>query len=183
AQAEGVASHAGRCGVPRGSLRDRAVRATLEGGAVSLHAGGRVKAMTGPRVVFTAGVFDLLHRGHINLLWRSRRLGDVLVVGVVSDPGVRAYKGALPVETVQQRMAAVRALGFVDVVVYQPDTDPTPLLERFRPDVFTHGDDWARLLKGHETLERLGIEWVTLPYTPDVSTTILRRDMATAEAR
>lgn len=137
-----------------------------------------MKAMTGPRVVFTAGVFDLLHRGHINLLWRARQLGDILVVGVVSDAGTRAYKGRTPVQDADLRMRNVSALRFVDIVELQATTDPTPLLERYRPDVMTHGDDWVRLREGHETLERLGIEWITLPYTPDVSTTILRRAMS-----
>lgn len=126
------------------------------------------------RVVYTAGVFDLLHRGHLNLLWQSKRMGDVLVVGVVSDMGTNAYKGRLPVQNVAQRMRAVERLGFVDAVVLQRDTDPTPMLERFRPDVMTHGDDWPRLREGHETLERLGIEWALVPYTRGVSTTLLR---------
>jgi rfaE bifunctional protein nucleotidyltransferase chain/domain len=127
-----------------------------------------------PRVIYTAGVFDLLHRGHLNLLWQSRQLGDVLVVGVVSDAGCRDYKGRLPVENVYQRMRAIERLGFVDLVLLQPTTDPTPLLERVRPDVMVHGDDWPRLREGHETLGRLGIEWVLVPYTPGVSTTLLR---------
>lgn len=126
------------------------------------------------RVVYTAGVFDLLHRGHLNLLHASRALGDVLVVGVVSDFGALAYKGRLPVQHEIQRAAAVRALGFVDVAVHQETTDPTPMLERFRPNVMTHGDDWPRLREGHESLVRLGVEWVLVPYTPGISTTMLR---------
>lgn len=130
--------------------------------------------MNAPRVVMTSGVWSLLHRGHINLLWRAKQLGDVLVVGVVSDGGTVAYKGRMPADTVDQRIAAIARLPFVDVVSYQHTTDPTPLLERFRPDAFVHGDDWAELREGHDTLARLGIEWVTLPYTPDISTTMLR---------
>jgi rfaE bifunctional protein nucleotidyltransferase chain/domain len=137
--------------------------------------------MSAPRVIYTAGVFDLLHAGHISLLWRSKQLGDVLVVGVVSDAGTREYKGRLPLENVQVRMAAVRSLGFVDAVVLQPDTDPTPLLDRFRPHVMTHGDDWDRLRAGHGALERLGVEWVTLPYTPDISSTLLRQSIKEIE--
>jgi len=60
------------------------------------------------------------------------------------------------------------------VAVLQDGTDPTAELERFRPDVFTHGDDWARLKQGHETIERLGIEYVSIPYTQGISTTQLR---------
>ena len=132
-----------------------------------------------PRVIYTAGVFDLLHRGHVNMLWASKALGDVLVVGVVSDAGCFAYKHRRPVQNVQQRMRAVEALGFVDVVVLQHGTDPSENLVRFRPDAMTHGDDWERLREGHETLGRLGIAFRRLPYTPGVSTTLLREAMAT----
>lgn len=126
------------------------------------------------RVIYTAGVFDLLHRGHLNFLWACRELGEILVVGVVSDTGCAAYKGVRPAQNVQMRMAAIARLGFVDVVEMQPTTDPTPLLERFRPDVMTHSDEWTRLLEGHDTLERLGIEWRLIPHTPGISSTVLR---------
>jgi rfaE bifunctional protein nucleotidyltransferase chain/domain len=127
------------------------------------------------RVIFTAGVFDLLHRGHLNMLWQSRQLGDVLVVGVVSDGGCAAYKGRLPVENVQRRMQAVEKLGFVDAVLFQATTDPSPILERIRPDIMTHGDDWLELKVGQDTIDRLGIEWRLIPYTPGISTTLLRQ--------
>lgn len=133
-----------------------------------------------PVVVFVPGVFDLLHAGHINLLWRARQYGDVLVVGVVSDAGTAAYKGRPPMQSTNLRMQAIARLGFVDVVEVQGTTDPTPLLERFRPHALIHGDDWKRLREGHETLARIGCEFVRLPYTPEVSTTILR---AAADAR
>lgn len=133
-----------------------------------------------PRVVMASGVWSLLHRGHLNLLARARQLADgagvpgVLVVGVVSDTGTAAYKGRAPVDNYAQRMQAIQRLGFVDVVELQHSTDPTPLLDRFRPDFFVHGDDWDRLREGHATLERLGIQYVAFPYTPGISTTLLR---------
>jgi cytidyltransferase-like protein len=128
------------------------------------------------RVIYTAGVWDMLHRGHLNFLWASKRLGDVLVVGVVSDAGCAAYKGHTPVQNAQARARAVEGLGFVDAVVWQSTTDPTPELERFHPDVMTHGDDWPELKQGQETLRRLGIEWRLLPYTPGISSTLLRAE-------
>lgn len=137
--------------------------------------GGRVRT---PRVIFVPGCWDLLHRGHLNLLHRARALGDILVVGVVSDAGICGYKGRAPLQNAQLRMRNVERLGFVDVVEMQHGTDPTPLLERFRPDVLVHGDDWDRLREGHETLARLGVEFVQLPYTPEVSTTSLRARMS-----
>lgn len=125
-----------------------------------------------PIIVMTSGVFDHLHQGHLNLLWRTKQLGDVLVVGVVAD---WSYKKPEVVEQEPSaRLAAIRRIPWVDVAVRQETTDPSALLGRFRPDVFTHGSDWDRLIEGHETLRRLGIDYITLPYTEGISSTKLR---------
>lgn len=134
------------------------------------------------RIVYCPGVFDLLHEGHRNILRRASEVGDYLVAAVVSDRGTEAYKGRRPVESERQRMEKVGALPFVDLVVLQHGTDPTGALEALswlgiRPDVLVHADDWPRLKEGHETLEAMGIEYVTFPYTPGVSTTLLREAM------
>jgi glycerol-3-phosphate cytidylyltransferase len=125
-------------------------------------------------VGYTAGVWDLLHRGHLNILWLTRQKCDVLVVGVVTDEGTAAYKGRKPVDPEWKRLAQIKAIPWVDVAVLQDSTDPTPELERFRPDLFTHGSDWDRLKQGHETLEKLGIRYISIPYTEGISTTLLR---------
>lgn len=134
------------------------------------------------KIVFTAGVWDILHRGHLNMLWESKQLGDVLIVGVVSDAGCMAYKGFTPNQNSQFRARQIENLGFVDVVVNQQGTNPTKLLEQFQPDIMTHGTDWAELKEGHETLERLGIEWRLIPYTPGISSTELRKKRAKESA-
>lgn len=133
-----------------------------------------------PRVVMASGCFDLLHIGHLNLLWRAAQLGDVLLVGVLTDEGMAAYKGYGPEWGLQRRLSAIRSLRFVTYAEQQETTDPTPLLERWRPALFVHGDDWTELREGHETLERFGVEWKTLPYTPGISTTGLRERKANA---
>lgn len=130
--------------------------------------------MSGPCVVLTSGCWDLLHRGHVNALWNAHLLGDVLIVGTLTDEGMHAYKHVWPAEPCQSRMAAVRGLGFVDVVVEQETTDPTPLLKRFLPDVYCHADgdgDWS-LLKSR--VAACGVPYVALPYTPGVTSTALR---------
>lgn len=132
-----------------------------------------------PTVVYTAGVFDLLHRGHFNFLWRTKALGDILVVGVVTDSGCEEYKGVRPAIHEQARKKAIERIPWIDVVEYQSGTDPSDNLRRFRPDIMTHADDWDRLREGHETLEELGIEWVLLPYTDGVSSTQLREQRRT----
>jgi cytidyltransferase-like protein len=128
-----------------------------------------------PVIVMASGVWDVFHVGHINLLWRAKSFGDLLVVGVVSDIGTNAYKGRFPKEHEQVRIERIERLGFVDVALLQDGTDPSPLLERIRPDILVHGDDWSELRQGQDTVERLGIDWKLVPYTPGVSTSMLRR--------
>lgn len=127
-----------------------------------------------PRIVYVPGVWDQLHYGHLNLLWRARKLADILIVGAVSDAGVKAYKYQLPVESLQLRVMKLRELGFIDMVVYQNSTDPTPQIKQFCPAMLVHGDDWSELLEGNETLKEYGVELVLLPYTKGISSTILR---------
>ena len=131
----------------------------------------------GQTIVYTAGVFDLMHRGHLNILRASKKWGDILVVGVVSDAGTEAYKGQRPVMDEQTRLELVRSLACVDFAVLQDGTDPSDNLAVIRPHCMTHGDDWHQLKEGHETLERLGIAFVRLPYTPGISTTLLREQV------
>lgn len=128
-------------------------------------------------IIYTAGVFDLLHEGHLNILKNSKRLGDILIVGVVSDEGTKAYKNKLPVFNEKQRLAYIRAMKWVDFAMIQATTDPTPVLEIVRPHIMTHGSDWKSLKEGHESLARLGIEFVLLPYTEGISSTDLRKKL------
>ncbi len=127
------------------------------------------------KVVYTAGVFDLLHRGHLNLLWESKKLGDLLVVGVVSDVGCYAYKGLFPRQNIQLRLREIRRLDFVDVAVIQDETDPTPGLQRFMPDIFTHADGAGTWSELRERVAAAGVEYVNIPYTEGISSTVLRR--------
>lgn len=128
-------------------------------------------------VVYTAGVFDMLHEGHINILKASRKLGDRLVVGVITDTGVEAYKGRRPIQSLGTRIAVLESLKMVDQVLIQPGTDPSPVVSQLRPAIMTHGDDWDRLIQGQETLESLGVAFVLLPYTKGISSTMLRERM------
>lgn len=122
------------------------------------------------RIIYTAGVFDLFHAGHVEILEESAKLGDALYVGVVSDDGTQAYKARRPTFREHERMEIVGAMRCVDRVILQPGTDPSPVLislaaAGFKPAVMTHGDDWSVLLEGSETLRRLGIEFCTIPRT------------------
>lgn len=127
------------------------------------------------RVIYTAGVWDLFHAGHLRFLRASKALGDVLVVGVLTDDGAAAYKRR-PVQHEHERLELVQSIGFVDAAFLQPGTDPTSVIMALngigkRPDVMTHGDDWTELREGNETLRALGVELALLPYGNGTGTT------------
>jgi D-beta-D-heptose 7-phosphate kinase/D-beta-D-heptose 1-phosphate adenosyltransferase len=109
----------------------------------------------GKIVVFTNGVFDLLHPGHLRYLQASRRHGDLLVVAVNSDRSVRAIKGkSRPVTPEDERAEMLAALSCVDAVVVFDEDTPAALIERLEPDVLVKGEDW----KGRENPGRAFVE-------------------------
>src|SRR5262245_19102203 len=98
----------------------------------------------GRTVVFTNGVFDLLHPGHIRYLQAARREGDALVVGVNSDRSVRANKGpSRPIVPEHERAEVLMALACVDAVAIFDEETPARIIERLQPDVLVKGADWA----------------------------------------
>lgn len=98
----------------------------------------------GTRIVFTNGVFDILHRGHVELLSRAKSWGDVLVVGLNSDASTRRLKGDLrPVNPARNRAAVLAALRSVDVVCVFPEDTPLQLIKRVKPHVLVKGAQYA----------------------------------------
>jgi D-beta-D-heptose 7-phosphate kinase / D-beta-D-heptose 1-phosphate adenosyltransferase len=133
----------------------------------------------GGRIVMTGGCFDLLHAGHVHTLQAARALGDCLVVCLNSDESVRRLKGFdRPLVPEEDRAAVLAALGCVDaVVVFEEDT-PHAVLDRFRPDVFAKGGDYAlENLPEAETLAGWGGEVAVLPYVEGRSTTRLLEEV------
>jgi D-glycero-beta-D-manno-heptose 1-phosphate adenylyltransferase len=129
----------------------------------------------GGRVVFTNGVFDLLHPGHVRYLQDARALGDALVVAVNSDRSVRANKGETrPIVPEEERAEVVAALACVDgVFVFDEDT-PARVITALLPDVLVKGDDWPEdQIVGRETVESGGGRVVRIPIAPGYSTTAL----------
>ena len=132
-------------------------------------------ALSGP-LVFTNGVFDLLHVGHVALLEAARAEGAALVVGVNSDRSVRRLgKGAdRPVVPQQQRARLVAALACVDGVVLFDDETPLALIRGLRPDVLVKGADYSRAaIVGADDVEGWGGRVVRVPLVPGFSTTDL----------
>ncbi len=98
----------------------------------------------GQTVVWTNGCFDLLHAGHVRSLRAAKALGDILVVGLNSDAGVRAIKGALrPLTPEQDRIEIIAALEPVDYVTLFDEPEPSAVLARIQPDIHCKGEDYA----------------------------------------
>jgi D-beta-D-heptose 7-phosphate kinase/D-beta-D-heptose 1-phosphate adenosyltransferase len=128
---------------------------------------------SGKRIVFTNGVFDILHAGHVDLLRRARRLGDYLVVGVNSDASARRLKGrGRPINSEQDRAAMVAALDPVDLVVLFDEDEPSNLILHIRPSLHIKGGDYgsADQLAEQHAVRRVGGRVVILPLAGHHST-------------
>lgn len=129
----------------------------------------------GRRVVFTNGVFDLLHPGHVRYLQAARAEGDALIVGVNSDRSVRAIKGpSRPITPELERAEIIAALGCVDAsVIFDQDT-PAEIIRCLQPDVLVKGADWAAdAIVGRETVEARGGRVVRIPVEQGWSTSAI----------
>jgi rfaE bifunctional protein nucleotidyltransferase chain/domain len=129
----------------------------------------------GARLVFTNGVFDLLHVGHVRYLAQARGLGDALVVAINSDRSVGEIKGPdRPVFDQSERAEILAALRPVDYVVVFDDLSPRRLIAQLLPDVLVKGGDY-RLdqIHGREEVEAAGGKVISLPFVDGASTTNL----------
>ena len=130
----------------------------------------------GQRIVFTNGVFDLLHPGHVRYLCAARRLGDVLVVGVNSDRSVRRLgKGpGRPLVGEADRAEVLAALEMVDFVTIFDEQTPLELIRALQPDVLAKGGDWTPdTIVGADVVRARGGTVRSLPYAGGYSTTAL----------
>lgn len=133
---------------------------------------------------YTAGVFDLFHVGHVNLLRNARAMCDRLVVGVTVDELVQ-YKGKRAIVPYSERIEVVRACRYADSVVAQTDLDKFAAWERLRYDVLFVGDDWygSPNWKAYEArLAEVGVPIRYLPYTAKTSSTVISAALQGAEA-
>ena len=125
------------------------------------------------RLVFTNGVFDLLHPGHVDVLTAARREGDALVVGVNGDASVRRLKGETrPVRTQADRVYVLAALEAVDAVTVFDEDTPLELVRALLPDVIVKGGDYTpETIVGAREVQERGGRVVVVPLTPGQSTT------------
>jgi len=129
----------------------------------------------GQRIVFTNGVFDIIHAGHVKYLNFSRQQGDLLVVAINSDESTRRLKGpARPVNTLADRMAVLAGLGAVDYVVSFAEDTPGDLICAVQPDVLIKGEDYAgKEVVGRAVVEARGGKVILAPFLTGRSTTAI----------
>ena len=129
----------------------------------------------GKRVVFTNGVFDLLHVGHVRYLSQARALGETLVVAINSDRSVRVLKGKnRPVTNENERAEILAALRPVSYVTIFDDVSPRSLIAQLLPDVLVKGGDYGlEEIHGREEVEAAGGRVVSLPFIAGASTTAM----------
>ena len=126
---------------------------------------------------YTAGVFDLFHIGHLNILKRAKENCDFLIVAVSTDELVQQYKNKTPIISYQESVEIVKAIKYVDMVVPQENRNKLEALEKYKFQKMFVGDDW----KGSELFTSLepifkerGAEIVYFPYTKGTSSSFLK---------
>ena len=131
--------------------------------------------MAGKKVVFTNGCFDIIHRGHIEVLARTADLGDKLVIGLNSDQSIQKLKGEdRPVIDEQSRAILLAALSFVDAIVLFSEDTPLKLISALLPDVLAKGGDYEiETIVGHEIVQKNGGKVKLVPFVDGFSSTTI----------
>jgi rfaE bifunctional protein nucleotidyltransferase chain/domain len=129
----------------------------------------------GARIVFTNGVFDILHPGHLRYLQAARAHGGMLIVGLNSDASVRRNKGpARPINPEDERAEVLAALDCVDAVSVFDEETPAEIIRRVQPDVLVKGADWpADQIVGRDTVEGRGGVVIREPVEQGYSTSAI----------
>ncbi len=126
---------------------------------------------------YTAGVFDVFHIGHLNLLKNAKAMCEYLIVGVNSDELVQSYKDKTPIQPLCDRMEIVDSIRYVDKVIANHTLDKLTAWEKLGFDVIFIGDDWKgneRWKKTEEELNQVGVDVVYLPHTSGISSSIIK---------
>lgn len=131
-------------------------------------------------IVYTVGTFDLLHVGHLALLEYCKTLGDVVAVGVADDSVVNSYKPNVPVISLEQRMAMLKALKCVDIVIPYYELEYVSGCKEIKPDIFVIGEDWGN--KQHNTdveayLKAEGKKIIQVSYNPKTSSSKIKQNV------
>jgi glycerol-3-phosphate cytidylyltransferase len=128
------------------------------------------------RIIYTAGSYDLMHFGHLNILKKAKALGNYLIVGVSTDSLIARYKGMKPIICFADRVAILKELKCVDKVIKQDKFFDIKQLRQYNIDTIVLGDDWKN--KSFPALDKclreLNIKMVYVPYTKRLSTSKIK---------
>lgn len=129
----------------------------------------------GKKIVFTNGCFDILHKGHIELLKEAKSLGDVLVVAINSDSSVKKIKDAKrPINSAKDRALVLSAIEFIDFISIFNQPTPAQIIKKLKPDVLVKGTDWKKdEIVGKDFIESKGGKVYSIPLAKGYSTTNL----------
>ena len=129
----------------------------------------------GEEVVFTNGCFDIIHRGHIEVLAQTADLGDRLIIGLNSDSSIQKLKGEdRPIIDEQARAILLSALSFVDAVILFPEETPINLISMLLPDVLAKGGDYEiETIVGHKIIQNNGGKVILVPFVDGFSSTTI----------
>jgi rfaE bifunctional protein nucleotidyltransferase chain/domain len=129
----------------------------------------------GEEVVFTNGCFDIIHKGHIEVLAQTADLGDRLLIGLNSDSSIQKLKGEdRPIIDEQARAILLSALSFVDAVILFPEETPINLISTLLPDVLAKGGDYEiETIVGHEIIQNNGGKVKLVPFVDGFSSTTI----------
>jgi len=133
---------------------------------------------SGKKVVFTNGVFDLLHLGHVDYLGKAKNYGDILIVGVNSDVSAkRLEKGTnRPITDEKSRSTIIAAMQFVDAVILFDEDTPLQLIKNIQPDVLVKGSDYKpEDIVGYDVVMAKGGSIKTIEFLPGYSTTVIEK--------
>lgn len=127
----------------------------------------------GEKIVFTNGCFDLLHRGHVEVLANTSDLGDKLIVGLNTDSSIQDLKGKnRPIIDENSRAILLASLQFIDAIVFFSEDTPYHLIETILPDILAKGGDYkVEEIIGHEVVLQNGGEVILVPFIDGFSTT------------
>ena len=134
---------------------------------------------TNKKIVFTNGCFDLLHKGHKDLIEQSFSFGDILIIGLNSDESVKRLKGEdRPMQNEIERKNALLNTGYVNEVYIFDDDTPLELINLIKPDILVKGGDYTpNEIVGYEEVASSGGEIKIVPLTPGFSTTSIIENM------
>lgn len=136
-----------------------------------------------PILVYTCGVFDAFHIGHLRMLEYAKGLGDKLIVAVSTDELVEQYKAVKPMIPFEERIAIVGALSCVDVHIPQEDRDKFKAWERIGFDIWVVGDDWfgdEYYMNMKEKLAKANVKCVFFPHMKGITSTVRRKQLDSA---